>query len=181
MRHESELNPESCRRLTSRMRKGDEAAWREFHRCYLEFLLAYAGSRGVVGPDAYDLVQATYLRVLRHVKEFPDEGALKGWLRCLLRCELIDQARKGTRRLALLEKYAHWQDGRTSPATMDHVRVEEILMDLPEVEQKLMMRSCVEGWTHQELALEARTTPKAIESKLARIRRRLREGWTENQ
>jgi DNA-directed RNA polymerase specialized sigma24 family protein len=105
-------------------------------------------------------------------------GELKAWLRCLLRCEQIDQGRKGRRRLVLMEKYAHWQEARGQAPEPCRGRVEELLAGLSDGEQQLVLRSYVEGWTHQELAVEACSTPKAIESKLARLRKRLRENWT---
>lgn len=171
---EAALTPEHCRRLTAGMKAGEEGAWREFHARYFQFLMAYAGSRGVSGPEAGDLVQATYLRILRHVKAMPEARSLEAWMRCLLRCELIDRARKRKRRLALMEKYAHWQETWEGSGQGDRTRVREVLEELSEGDQCLVLRSCVEGWSHQELAREACSTPKAIESKLARLRKRLR-------
>ena len=167
-----------CRHLTTLMMRGDEAAWREFHDDYFDFLARYAHHRGARGGDIEDLVQATYLRILRHVKPIDDWGGFEGWLRCLMRCEVIDQGRKGARRTTLMEKFAHWQEDRRAGNGGDEGRVEDLLALLPREDRQLMTRCYVEGWTHQELAVEARSTPKAIESKLARLRNRLRERAT---
>ena len=174
----AESAPGRCRRMTAGMKQGDEAAWREFHDDYFEFLARYARHRGARGADIEDLVQASYLRILRHVKPMDDWNGFEGWLRCLMRCELIDQGRKGTRRIALMEKFAHWQEERRPGAGDAGACVEDLLATLPHEERQLMTRCYVDGWTHQELALEARSTPKAIESKLARLRTRLREHAT---
>ena len=177
---ETQFTSAACLDLTERMCREEEGAWREFHARFLDFLLAYAGSRGVAGGDAYDLVQATYLRVLRHMKRFREVGEFRAWLRCLLRCELIDQARKGKRRLALMEKYAHYQEAKAELPRSGGAGIDELLEPLPEEDQVLMMRATVEGWTHRDLAIEACSTPKAIESKLARLRKKLREEWRGN-
>ncbi len=156
------------------MKRGDESAWREFHDRYCDFLLGYARSRGVNGADAYDLVQRTYLRILRHVKVMGTLRDLEAWIRCLMRCEVIDLGRSGVRRSALMEKYAHWQEVRRNARSDSGSGAEEMLAGLSEEDRNLMTRCYVEGWTHQELAEVGDTTPKAIESKLARLRRRLR-------
>ncbi len=96
------------------MKCGDESAWRSFHHRYFEFLLGYARSRGANGEDAHDLVQRTYLRILRHIRTMDEFGDLEAWMRCLMRCEVIDLGRSGVRRNALMEKYAHWQQTRRS-------------------------------------------------------------------
>lgn len=165
-----------CRELTLRMKRGDEDSWREFHERYFEFLVRYARHRGARGADVEDLVQATYLRILRHVKPINAWDGLEGWLRCLMRCEIIDQGRKGARRIAFMEKFAHWQEERRAGSGDETAgQVEDLLESLSWEDRQLVTRCYVEGWTHQELAVATQSTPKAIESKLARLRIRLRE------
>ena len=176
----TEFSPAMCRRLTAAMQRGDEVAWREFHERYFEFLLGDARLRGARGEDAYDLVQRSYLRILRHVKRMGKPADLEAWMRCLMRCEVIDLGRAGARRNALMEKYAHWQEARRPEERMPDQTADEILKSLSEDDRSLMMRCYVDGWSHQELADEVDSTPKAIESKLARLRKRLRSCATTN-
>jgi DNA-directed RNA polymerase specialized sigma24 family protein len=42
-------------------------------------------------------------------------------------------------------------------------------------DRQLLARHYVEGWSQEELAAEQQTSVKAVESKLARLRRRLRK------
>jgi RNA polymerase sigma factor (sigma-70 family) len=49
------------------------------------------------------------------------------------------------------------------------------LASLPDGDRKLLEEAYSEGLTHQALAARHETSPKAIESKLARLRRRLRD------
>lgn len=173
-----EHTAEACRKLTRAMKGGDESAWRVFHDRYCDFLLRYARSRGARGEDAYDLVQRTYLRILRHIRVIGQFADLEAWMRCLMRCEVIDLGRSGARRTALMEKYAHWLEARRDAGHVPGRTADELLEGLSEEERSLMTRCYVEGWTHQELAELGDTTPKAIESKLARLRRKLRAGAT---
>lgn len=164
-----------CRKLTSAMRKGDEDAWREFHRRYFDFLRCYVSSRGTRPSDTGDVVQQIYLRIVRHIKPFEDFQNLEQWLRCVARCEIIDSGKKRHRRMALMERYQHWVENRHSQPLPQGESVEELLFGLSPDDQSLIRRYYVEGWSHRELAERCQSTPKAIESKLARIRKRIKD------
>lgn len=158
--------------MTRRLAGGDEQAWRWLHEHYYQLLRAAAIARGTPAADAPDLIQRTYLRVLRHARRFSSESDLRAWLCCLLRCEAIDAARSGVRRSLLAEKLQHREERRSAPATCE--ALEEVLVDLDPGERALVTRHYVLGWSQGELATEAGTTVKAIESRLARLRKRLR-------
>src|SRR6266853_5191041 len=53
--------------------------------------------------------------------------------------------------------------------------LETCLQSLPETERNLLEAAYSDGLTHQALAARHEISSKAVESKLARIRRRLRE------
>lgn len=166
--------------MTRRLARGDERAWRWLHDHYFAFLHAAAVARGTRPEDAADLVQRTYLRVLRHAKRFRTESDLRAWLCCLLRCETIDAARSGRRRLALLEKFQHREDLKHTHQSHDTEALAEALEDLPPADRDLLTRHYLHGWSQGELATENGVSPKAIESKLGRLRGRLRH-FLENQ
>jgi RNA polymerase sigma-70 factor (ECF subfamily) len=157
--------------MTRRLARGDERAWRWLHDHYFGILHAAAVARGIRPADAADLIQRTYLRVLRHAKHFRDEPGLRSWLCCLLRCEAIDAARRGRRQALLIENV---QPREELPAAHRDTGVETLLDALAPAERDLMTRHYLHGWSHAELAAEGGITPKAVESKLARLRKRLR-------
>ena len=166
--------------LTRRMRKGDDEAWNEFHRRYYLALLRYAASRAARPDDAADIVQHTYLRIARHIKPFTDEEVFRRWLMCVIRCVAVDQQRGVVRRVHLQEKFAHWREvqratdklpegsGTTSLAN-------EALLKLSVEDAQLLRLKYYDGWSVEQLAADARTTPKTIENRLTRLRQRLRE------
>ena len=53
------------------------------------------------------------------------------------------------------------------------------MLSLEEEDRRLLTRHYVDGWSQDELAAEQQISTKALESKLARLRRRLR-GLIEN-
>lgn len=159
--------------LTLGLTRCDEAAWRSFHAHYFRLLESMALGRGVPACEAPEIVQRVYLRVLRHAKVFEKEGDFQAWLACLTRCEAIDATRRVKRRTWLGERFQQWQEqGRSGSA--DDGRLDEAMQTLSAEERRLLTRHYVEGWSQDELAAAQASSAKAIESKLARLRRRLR-------
>jgi RNA polymerase sigma factor (sigma-70 family) len=165
--------------LTRRMRLGDDEAWNEFHRHYYFALLRYAVSRAACPDDATEIVQQTYLRVARHIRPFTDEEHFWRWLMCVIRCVAVDHQRKVVRRALLMEKFAHWREVQRTTDRLPDVSkatslANEALLELSVEDAQLLRLKYYEGWSVEQLALEARTTPKTIENRLARLRQRLR-------
>lgn len=166
--------------LTKGLTRCDEAAWRSFHARYFRLLESMALGRGVPACEAAEIVQRVYLRVLRHAKVFEKESDFQAWLACLTRCEAIDATRRVRRRTWLGERFQQWQEqGRDESASPGDARLDEAMQTLSDEDRRLLTRHYVEGWTQDELAAAQASSAKAIESKLARLRRRLR-GLMEN-
>lgn len=170
----------SLSQQTAQMQVGCDDAWRWFHQRYYFFLLRYATARSSGPDDAAEIVQLTYLRIARHIRSFENETDFQAWIACLLRCTAVDYSRAITRRAALLEKFAHWRELRNQKETSGSfeplsARANEALAELLESDARLLRRKYYEGWSTQELAVDAGTTPKAIENRLARLRHKLRE------
>ena len=179
--HEGRV-PAALEDWTRRLARGDEEAWRWFHQRYYLPLLRYASQRVGNPSHASEVVQQGYLQVARHIRPFTSEGDFWTWLCCVVRCAAVDHGRTASRRLLLMEKFAHWRafqtlDHTPSPATPPAASalLEEALVALSADEAALLRRKYCEGWSTQDLATELGTTPKAIESRLARLRERLRE------
>lgn len=153
----------------------DEQSWRDLHARYFARLKSQAMARGVPEGDAAEVVQRVYLRVLRHAKVIGTEDALSAWLRCLTRCEAIDFTRRSKRRSWLGERFQQWQEtGRAGPE-VDGEALESAMLSLEEEDRRLVSRHYLDGWSQEDLAEEQKTSVKAVESKLARLRRRLRK------
>lgn len=162
----------------------EEEAWKAFHSEYFDRLTGMALARSSPHMDASEIVQLTCLRVVRHIKVFHSEAAFQNWLSCLMRCTIIDLSRQIKRRNVLLEKLNHWQESRhTNPAlttpTIDY-DLDDALASLPNDDANLIRMKYVEGWSTRELAEHGQTTVKAVESKLARLRKQLKALLTQS-
>ena len=76
--------------LTARMRRGEEAAYRDFFDAYYNRLLRYllvvaAGDEA----SAAEALQSTLLRVVRHIKVFAAEEVFWSWLTVLARSAYV--------------------------------------------------------------------------------------------
>jgi RNA polymerase sigma-70 factor (ECF subfamily) len=168
--------------LTRAMAGGDEAAYRIFYDAYFDRLLRYL--LVVTGGNeeaAREALQLALVRVVRHVKAFESEEKFWSWLTVLARSALADESRKRRRYFAFLERFTRHQE--TGPVAMNNGDVDEQLRALLErkltalpederqlVEQKYNLRQSV-----REIADGQQTTEKAVESRLSRVRRKLKD------
>jgi RNA polymerase sigma-70 factor, ECF subfamily len=172
--------------LSRRMAKGEESAYRVFYDAYCHRLSRYllVVTRGDEDA-AREALQATLVRVVRHIKPFADEGVFWSWLTVLARSALGDQTRKRRRYLAFLDRFTHHAHiQHTAPddseadarllASLDHG-----LEALPEDERDLVQRKYFARQSVREMAAELQTSEKAVESRLVRIRRKLKQAVLE--
>ena len=167
--------------MTRGLAAGDEEAFREFHTLYFDrlyqFLLVVARGQE---HEAKEALQQTLLRVVRYARAFESEDAFWSWLKIVARNAARDAGRKQQRYGALLESFAlRWRyqtDDRT-PAEDERLRsvLEETLVELDTEDRRLVESKYLEGATIKELAAATGLTEKAVESRLLRLRRRLRE------
>lgn len=165
--------------LTVRLAQGEEAAWRELHGRYFErmhrYLLTVAHGHEEAAAEA---LQATFIKAVRHIHRLENEAQLWRWLALVARGALVDSARKRNRYSAVLARFSE----ERSTANPDTTGWEELLPDglaqLPPEDRALLAARYDEGTSLGEIAIDAGTTPKAIESRLARIRARLKAWLT---
>jgi len=164
--------------LTRRMVAGEEAAWEEFHARYFDRLRRYLfvlcrGDEQAAG----DALQVTFVRVARHVRRFDREEAWWGWLAVVARSCVIDAARGRSRYAALLERYAGFFRAPVPPPRETSLAdlLDECLDGLPADERALLAAKYADGESTAVLAARTGCSPKALESRLARLRQRVKE------
>ena len=166
--------------VTSRMVKGDEMAYRLFYDEYFErlrrYLLVVTSGNEETTREA---LQSTLVRVVKHIKRFSTESEFWGWLTVLARTALFDQTRKRKRYWSLLERFTrHTEIEQTVDTSDPDVKLmtllEQNLATLPAEEKELLESKYFLGASVRELAEDFQTTEKAIESRLVRIRRKLK-------
>jgi RNA polymerase sigma-70 factor (ECF subfamily) len=168
------------RRITAQMRAGDEAAFAEFYECYCDrlyrcLILLTRGDE----VFARDLLQTTMTKAMRAIREFATEHQLWNWLACIARNSFIDGLRRAKANPQLVPLRS--EDGleaTTIPSADDETSLFDALercLDVMEPQQRALVEAFYfkEG-TYESIAQEQNTTPKAVESKLARARQKLR-------
>jgi len=169
--------------LTLAIRRGDPNAFSRFYDLYsfrlYRFLLVLAhGDEN----EAREVCQAVLIKLARRFEVFDEEPALWAWLSTLAKNAFIDHYRAEQRRNKLVSL-------ETLPAgfgveTDSEHQLSEILRDalttlIPE-ERELIQAAYVDEQPLQELAEASGLTYKAVESRLARLRQKLKKHLLRN-
>ncbi len=169
----------NIRTLTEGMERGDEGAYRQFYSLYFDRLLRYLLVLTRDEESAREALQLTLVRVVKHARRFDSEEPLWSWLTVLARSAAIDEQRKKQRYSSFLSRF--FQQKQIEEQTVE-VNSHD-LMDVLEAqfavlepeERDLLRRKYLEGESVRDMAEANATTEKAIESRLVRVRRRLKE------
>jgi RNA polymerase sigma-70 factor (ECF subfamily) len=164
------------------MAANEEAAYRTFYDAYYSRLWRYLLVVAAGDEDAAaEALQGALVRVVRHIKVFEQDTVFWSWLTVLARSALSDQKRKRRRYLAFLDRFAR-QAPVVQPGPMEQEadgRLSELLgreLELLPADEKQLVESKYLGrQSVRDIAHELQTTEKAVESRLVRIRRKLKE------
>ena len=169
---------EIVRGVTRGMLEGSQAAFTRFYnlvfdRLYRMLLVQTKGDEDL----ARELAQAVMIRTARHVHAFENERMLWGWLRQVARSCHVDWLRKKGRepQCVSLELFNESQAQETKAEGEElFAALERSMSELDADESEVLRLAYYEGVTHQSMAAKLNTSAKAIESKLGRIRQKLR-------
>ena len=152
-------------------------AYRTFHEAYCvrlsrSLLVVAAGNEEAMR----EALQETYRRMVRHIRVFSDEAAFWSWLTVLARSAFVDQGRKRRRYLACLDRFR--SHAAIAPTLCDDDplgdALERNLACLPVDERALLESKYFERQSVSAIAARLQTTEKAVESRLTRIRQKLK-------
>ncbi len=156
--------------------------YRAFYNAYFDRLLRYLLVVAAGNEDTMrDALQGTLVRVVRHIKVFQSEDVFWSWLTVLARSAFSDETRKRRRYFSFLERFTRHaaiaSDGASGDQTDERLRIllERHVGLLPPDERKLVEQKYFVRRAVREIASELQTTEKAVESKLSRIRRKLKD------
>lgn len=150
----------------------DSASFRRFYersapalRSYLRFSCRDPGL-------ADDLLQESYLRMLRRDLPELEEPELRSYLYKTARSAMIDHFRKSERDRGLLKEMAH-QDPPVTAAPELPLDMQRALDELRERDQQLLWLAYVEGLSHREIAAVIEVNEKSVRVLLLRARERM--------
>jgi RNA polymerase sigma-70 factor (ECF subfamily) len=161
---------------------GDETAYRTFHETYYSRLTRYLLVITSGDEDAArEALQGTFVRVVRHIKVFEEESHFWNWLTVLARTAFADQKRKRRRYVAFLDRFT--EHARTAATGMENGEAEAQLLEALETgvrglsteERELVEQKYFAGESVRNLAESLGTSEKAVESRLGRVRRKLKQ------
>lgn len=157
-------------------------AWRIFYNAYFDrlwrYLLVVAGGRE---NNAREALQLAFVRVARYIKVFPDEHVFWGWLTVLARSALADETKKQRRYLSFLDHFIDHLDiqldGAADISANNQLKnlLERHVALLPPDERTIIEQKYFTHRSVREIANELQTTEKTVESKLSRIRKKLKD------
>lgn len=161
-------------------------AYRVFYDAYLDRLSRYllVVTRGNE-ETMREALQATMIRVVRHIRAFSDEAVFWSWLTVLARSALIDESRKRHRYLAFLDRFRQHSASHSTMRDEEHgnetlvALLDRSLASLPVDERELVERKYFERLSVREIADRLTTSEKAVESRLMRVRRKLKQTMLE--
>jgi RNA polymerase sigma-70 factor (ECF subfamily) len=170
--------------LVRRMLDGDARAFDEFFDIYFDRVFRFALRRTRDEDAAEEVAQATLVRAMRKLHTWRGEATLFTWLCAICRREQmaywtqrnttapgVEPAERGT-----LDRLPAPTDGPEQ--TMQREETSEIvhaaLDELPDRYGDLLEWKYIEGQAVSEIALRLGSTPKAVESMLARARQAFR-------
>ena len=152
---------------------GAEPAFRELFRRHTPHLLQFVSRvLGASRGDAEDVVQDTWLRAYPALVTFRNESSFSTWLCSVGLRAALDSMRKGKRHVAdaLFE-----EDSYTDPPrTEDRMDLEKAIAALAPGYRMVLVLHDVEGFTHEEIALQLGIAPGTSKAQLFKARRVMR-------
>ena len=166
----------------AKARRGDLEALEQIYRLYAAPVsnLARRICRSV--HEAEEVVQETFLEMVRSVRGFRGDGAFGAWLRRIAVSKALTIMRSHTRRAELdhqticeMDGTAGVHDSVDCHGEWRKVDLERALAMLPDDARVVVWLHDVEGLTHREIAALFGRTTSFSKSRLSRAHARLRE------
>jgi len=162
--------------LTQKAATGDDSAAQEFFEKYCDRIFRYALVMTRGNEDlACELLSGTMIKAARYMRPLASDEDIWRWLTRIIRTQFVDHCRK-TRRVVPMahsdEALAH--AAAPNPDSTLNNALNEALSELPASERELVERFYLGEESQTALAEDIHSTRKAVESRLARIRKKLR-------
>jgi RNA polymerase sigma factor (sigma-70 family) len=159
--------------LIARAKTGDVAALEALYRAF-ETPVYNLARRILRSPEeAEDVLQDTFLEVVRSIGSFRGDGHLWGWIRRIASSKALMRIRRHQVRAE--EEFDEQETGASHPVSVPaRVDLERALERLSETSRAVVWLHDVEGYTHEEIAELMGKTVSFSKSQLARAHARLR-------
>lgn len=135
--------------------KGDMDAFEHIYRIYCS--ASYSLSYRICGQKAMaeDSVQESFIKIMKRIKQFKNEGSFAGWCRRIVMFETINRV-KNLSRLTLVGNNV--LENTTDVSLFDHnwldnrIDLEKLIQQLSPLSRAVFFLHEIEGYTHKEIA-----------------------------
>jgi RNA polymerase sigma-70 factor, ECF subfamily len=164
--------PSATLQMTKAAALGDETACRNFFNQFCDRLYRYllVLSRGDQDLSR-DLVSISMIKAVRTIRPMNTDADIWRWLTTIARNSFIDQLRKNRRMIT--KEISHTLPAPDTDETLRDI-LNESVNELSTEEREIIERYYYENESQTELAGAHQTSRKAVESRLGRIRQKLR-------
>ncbi len=101
--------------VVARAARGDQAAWDQLVDRYAGLVWAVARGHRLAAPDAADVVQTTWLKLLEHLGGIREPDRLGAWLATTARRESLGVLRRAGRQVPTADAWAEVEDAAPGP------------------------------------------------------------------
>jgi len=168
--------------LVARARRGDPHALETLYRTFASPVYTLARRLCRSSQDAEDVLQETFLEVVRSIRSFRGDGSLAGWIRRVAASKALMRLRSDRSRGdhdPLDDSHPTPSHSESGPGLHDdrigaRVDVETALGQLSPAARAVVWLHDIEGYTHDEIGDMLGKTASFSKSQLARAYVRLR-------
>ncbi len=169
--------------IVARGRRGDMRAHAEIFRVFSRPVYSLAARMTGSTAAADDVLQETFLEVIRSLSQFRAEASLATWIRRIAVSKSLMHLRSAwQRRATLFRDLGEAEAVAAEPATSGEARALQLNMDLeralarlPDVSRVVVLLYDVEGYSHAEIARLMGMSLSFSKSQLSRAHARLRD------
>lgn len=158
--------------LVARAQAGDEAALEALFRAFETPVYNLARRMLRKPEDAEDVLQETFLEVIRSIRQYRGEGHLWGWIRRIASTKALMKIRR--EQLRATEPLDDEPGGRPTMHIGANLDLERAFEELSQTSRAVVWLHDVEGYTHEEIAEQMGKSVSFSKSQLARAHARMR-------
>lgn len=158
--------------LVARAKAGDLEALEALYRAFETPVYSLARRICRSPEDAEDVLQETFLEVVKSIGQYRGEGHLWGWIRQIASSKALMRLR--SEKLRATDEFIEEAAGAPPPSVGARVDLERAFEQLSETSRAVVWLHDVEGFTHEEIAERMGRTVSFSKSQLARAHARLR-------
>ena len=153
-------------------RQFQEILYRKYAKKMFGICMSYAGDRST----AQDILQDSFIKIFRKIKDFNMIGSLEGWVRRIVVNTAIDHIRKEQRVHNFIYDEIEINDNSQVAAGYENLKTHDILEQvskLPDGARMVFNLYAIDGFSHKEIAQKLNITVGTSKSQFSRARKLL--------